>query len=51
MHRSNRNSCRAEPDTALNSDPVLSLLGAMSLTVAASLIAGNGRELKVSLKT
>ncbi len=50
MHRSNRKSCRADPDTALNSDALLSLSGAMSLIAAASLIARNGRELKVPLR-
>ena len=50
MHRSNRKSCRADPDTALNSDAVLSLSRVMSLIVAAGLIARNGRELKVPLR-
>ena len=49
MHRSNKNSCRADPDTALNSDALLSFSGAMWLIVTASLFAGNGRELRVPL--
>ena len=50
MQRSNRNNCRVDPDTALNSDAVLSISDAISVTVAANLIAGNGRELNVSLR-
>ena len=50
MHRSKRKSCRADPDTALNRDGLLSLSGAMSLIAAACLIAGNRRELRVSLR-